>query len=234
MKKRYFSVKVKKAKSDCKNRTYIIFLILLILFIAGAYLVYSISSHPDHPYSSKELERYIALPDYEKIVAEGGDENSGSLETQVWNNIVLQTRVNKYPQLRLYRCKQRAEKYYEDMAANFGYKDDNFSEFLDEYMSMSEDDYDKLIEDYSKEILKEEMTVYAIAEEKGIGVTDEEYESHLAEYLDSSGYTAEEYKKEFGITIEKYAEQRGIRTSLLKEKVCDNIFNEIRQSGGNE
>ncbi len=208
---------------------YIVILILIVCCMVGGY--YAFKPVTGIPYSIKKIEKFIELPDYEKIISQEGDVSDKNRQNSVWNKIVAQTAVKKYPRSDLKKHKENADDYYRELARNFGYGDD-IEKFLEEKLSTTAEDYESLLENYAKSSLKEQLIVYAIALERNIDLTEKEYQKYLDKYLSDAGMTEEKYEETFGVTIYEYAESKNLKTSILKEKVFESIFNNSGDSSG--
>ena len=77
----------------------------------------------------------------------------------------------------------------------------------------------KEMEESAKSTVKQEMILYYIARENDLELSDEEYDQYLNSVLESNDMTEEEFKKQYSMDLRTYAEQSGIDTSLLYERV---------------
>ena len=75
------------------------------------------------------------------------------------------------------------------------------------------------MEESAKSTVKQEMILYYIARENDLELSDEEYDQYLNSVLESNDMTEEEFKKQYSMDLRTYAEQSGIDTSLLYERV---------------
>jgi FKBP-type peptidyl-prolyl cis-trans isomerase (trigger factor) len=62
-------------------------------------------------------------------------------------------------------------------------------------------------------VVKEELIIYAIANEQGLSVTDEEYKKYLADFAEQNGVTEEE--------VLKYYTEQDIREQILIERLVE-------------
>ena len=65
------------------------------------------------------------------------------------------------------------------------------------------------------------MILYSIARENDLEMTPQEQQEYLDKVLAENGITAREFKEKYSASIEEYAEESGIMTSLLYERVFD-------------
>lgn len=227
--------------------------ILAVFLICGAVIggiaIYHFS-HSD-AYEDYEMNEYIRLPDYQALIEEAltgetqtGEEQTDETQTgetltdgeqaeagltdeqkeQLWQEIIAESEVIRYPSKEKTACRERAEAYYLTLAEGYGYTEENFTEFLEEIYSWTEEDYEEALELYTENLMKEELAVYAVAQQEGLTVSDGEYENHLKEILKNAGYDKDGFQEIFGMTVEEYAEENNIRTELLKEKIFAEIF----------
>ena len=197
--------------------------ILVLFLIVGAVCGGGAAYHFFHSgsFMDDEMNEYIRLPDYRAMT--GGSLTDGQKE-QVWQEIIQESEVLRYPKKEKAACRERAEAYYLTLAEGYGYTEEDFPEFLEEIYSWTTDEYEDSLEQYTESLMKEELVVYAVAQQEGLAVSSGEYEGHLKEILKEAGYDEEGFQDIFGMTVAEYAEENGIRTELLKEKVFSEIF----------
>ncbi|HAL32356.1 MAG TPA: trigger factor, partial [Lachnospiraceae bacterium] len=92
---------------------------------------------------------------------------------------------------------------------------------LETYLSQSGTDVDtfyKQADDYGREIAKSQLVVKAIADQKGMKITDKELEDYYADY-------AAEYRTDVD-SVRKAIPESELKNYLLQQKVMDHIYNE--------
>lgn len=92
---------------------------------------------------------------------------------------------------------------------------------LETYLSQTGTDVDtfyKQADDYGREIAKSQLVVKAIADQKGMKITDKELEDYYADY-------AAEYRTDVD-SVRKAIPESELKNYLLQQKVMDHIYNE--------
>lgn len=187
---------------------------VVVVVLIGAFL-YNL---PKEPYSGYDYSDYVKLSDYKQIIADGGEKD----QERLWQEIVVQSEIVKYPRKEMKSRKEQLEDYYQDLAKSYGYKD--FDKFLKKELSYSQEEYEESIESHAEGVVGEELVVHAIAEKEKLQVSAKEYNAHLQTLMDEAGYNEEEFEEAYGCTIEEYGTNNRMRTALLKEKVIGQIF----------
>lgn len=166
-------------------------------------------------YSEEELTTVDAFKAYVREYLE-----DDALKSAVWNAVIEDVKVNSYNKKTLEAMVKEQKDYYESyISSSYGME-------LSDYLSLTgstEEDFDKQIEDYVKNYLKQEMTANAIAKKENLSVSDDEYNNQLQEYADQSGYESVDAFKE-SITEEQLD---SIKLSLLLDKVLDVLIENV-------
>ena len=105
-----------------------------------------------------------------------------------------------------------------------------WEEFVLEVFSVTADNYDAHLLSYAREMIKQEMILYAIAEKEGIEITSEEYKMFLQEQLQNSGYKSEEeFEAAAGMTINEYVSKNHLIMNYLFDKDMDKIYERLNK-----
>lgn len=177
-----------------------------------------------------ENSDYETVEEYRAAVAEEleqteYDDQLYDIKSELYSQIVSETEVAKYPDKEVKKQIKELNKSYEQLAENSGQE---WEEYRDGTLGVDEEEYDEQIELYAKELVKQEMIIYAIAEKEGLTVTDEEYDQYLETMLSSSGFEDEDAFKEYtGMSLEKYAETYKLDRDLLLTKELDTIYDRL-------
>ena len=116
-----------------------------------------------------------------------------SLGSEVWQAVLENTEVKKYPDGEREKTQEALKKRYEEFAKTYGME---FKDFLETQMGMSEDDFNKQAADAAEQTVKSKMVTNAIAEKEKITLSDEAYEKELQKIVDSYGYERVDALKE--------------------------------------
>lgn len=134
-------------------------------------------------------EESETVEEYKKEVKKQLEENAQTtyedqLGSEVWQKVVDNTEVSKYPEDEVEELRDETIDQYKDMAEQMGVE---YEDYL-EQNGMTKEDFEKQVEDMSKEHIKQTLIVEAIADEEKIELSDEEYEKQLEEMAKSYGY----------------------------------------------
>lgn len=167
-----------------------------------------------------------SLEDYEKLVKTDlikykESDADAELKNKLWQDIMAKSKVNDYPEVELKAKAKDLKAEEQAKAENYGME---YADYLKQAMQMTEEEFDKELDNYAKEMVGQEMVLYAIARAETLEVTDEEYNEYLDKSLKDSGFTRESFEKEQKMTIEEYGKKRGFKTGLLLNKVLDKVI----------
>ena len=130
------------------------------------------------------------------------------LEDTVWQEILKQTEVKKYPTDRLEEEKKDFYNYYQ---AGADYYEMNFSDFL-EGMDVTEEEFEKKVNTAAKSNLKEDLVAELIADKENISMTDKEYKKAKKELAKEMSYTDVEQ-------MEEEVDEQNIKSYILRDQV---------------
>lgn len=172
----------------------------------------------------KKYSDYDNFEDYEASVKKDLFERKTlnadvAVKNGLWEQIIKKSKALAYPEEKDAKIEEKMNGY-KDAAKSYGVE---WQDYLDT-VGTTEEELKEVATKYAEEIVLQEMVLYAIAEEEGIEVSDEEYQKFLDDMLKQSGVDAEAFKSSIGMTIEEYAQQKGFRTSLLLDKVLDKVM----------
>ena len=106
----------------------------------------------------------------------------------------------------------------------------DWEDYLTDTLGVTQEQFDEQVELYAKELVKQEMIIYAIAEKEGLSVSDEEYDTYLDNMLASSGFQDEAAFKEYtGMSLKKYAKTYNLDRDLLLTKELDTIYERLAE-----
>ena len=147
------------------------------------------------------------------------------IKSELYSQIVSETEVAKYPEKEVKEQVKELNKSYEQLAENSGKE---WEEYMKDTLGVDQEEYDEQIDLYAKELVKQEMIIYAIAEKEDLSVTDEEYDQYLENMLASSNFEDEKAFKEYtGMSLKKYAETYKLDRDLLLTKELDKIYDRL-------
>lgn len=178
----------------------------------------------------KENSDFATVAEYKAYVAkeleqEEYDSQLYEIKSELYAKIVNGTEVIKYPEKELKKQKKEVDESYKQMAKTSGA---DWEDYRNNTLGVDKETYESEIEAYAKELVKQEMIIYAISEKEELTVTDEEYDEYLKAMLESSGFEDDAAFKEYsGMTIEKYAKSYKMDRDLLLTKELDAIYDRL-------
>lgn len=101
-----------------------------------------------------------------------------SLEQLVWQALIENCVIDKYPEDKLEEVKANVTSQYTNVAAMYGVTEEELVEQV----------YGVTVEEMAKNLIKQEYAVELIAEKEGLTLTLEGYEKGLAEFAEQYGY----------------------------------------------
>lgn len=153
------------------------------------------------------------------------DSQLREIKSDLYSQIVEQTEVKQYPEKELEDTVEEVDNSYREMAESAG---SDWEEYRDETLGVDQEEYDEQIEAYAKEMVKQEMVIYLIAQKEDITVTDEEYQEYLDNMLASAGFSDEdEFEQYTGMTLDEYSEAYMMDLDYLLTKELDTIYDRI-------
>lgn len=157
-----------------------------------------------------ELERNA----YEKALQEVKDD----FYAQIIGNVVMKD----MPQDKVQEFKEISDARYRKVAETYEIE---WEDFLIQYFSVTPDDYDAYLLSYAREVIKQEMVLYAIAEREGVQLTEADYDEFLKLQLRNSGYEDEEAFEQYsGMPIREYVAKNHLFMNYLLNKDMDAIY----------
>lgn len=158
---------------------------------------------------------------YDDLLKTAQEEAEETRNSEIWQKLVEETEALDYPEKEVKAEKEDYKNYIVGYASQFGYS-------LEDYMSMmgmTEEQLDAEIEDYAKEVVKNEMLLYYIAHAEGITVSEEEYNAEILELCKSMGFESnEEFKEQYGKSVEDTYSRKHFLTNVYIKKVMDFII----------
>lgn len=167
---------------------------------------------------SKTVEEY--KKEIKKQLKEQNKESTdNTLQSQVLEALAAQVEVKKYPDGEVDKQIESIKTYYTGMAQAYGVE---FKDFLDQYMGMTEDDFNKQAKEAAEGGVKKQLACELIAEKKKLAPTDKEYEEQIEKYAKDSGYEkVEDFTKEVG--------EDTIKSTILQQKVAEYLVEKCVQ-----
>lgn len=170
------------------------------------------------------VEEYRELVKKE-LLAEKEEIQLQEIKDTLYKEIQSNTKVIKLPEDIVEEHRKTTAERYKNVAEKY---EAEWDKFLEEFFHMDEEQYEIELLRYSREYVKQELIVYAIAEKENIQISQKEYDKFLNDQMVNSGYKDEKVFEEFaGMSLKEYVEKNGLEINLYLSKVKDKIYEKI-------
>lgn len=177
----------------------------------------------------KKNSKFTTIKEYkEGVKKELLNQKQKSLDSTVkqelWSRIIDKSKAKKYPEKELNEAMSQANKLeesYKAQAQNYGME---WETYLKTVMRTDKKGFEKLKQEYAKNIVFNRMVMYSIARSENISLSNREYKKEILKILEDNGYDEESFKKAFGKDIETYADEQNWRQKVLFDKVLDKVM----------
>ena len=175
---------------------------------------------------------YESVADYRNAIAKELEQNEYdeqlyNIKSTLYSKLVSDTEVIQYPDKEVKKQIKELEETYKNMAKNSNV---DWEDYLTDTLGVTQEQFDEQVELYAKELVKQEMIIYAIAEKEGLSVSDEEYDTYLDNMLASSGFQDEDaFKEHTSMSLKKYAKTYKLDRDLLLTKELDTIYERLAE-----
>ena len=153
-------------------------------------------------------ENYVL--DYDKYISVGQYHLSCADKEELWKSIVKSSKIKKYPKIVYLNEKEKLETEYRKIAKEEGVP-------YEEYLKQKD------IDGYAKEIVKNKLIIYSIAEKENIHISEEEYQKRFKRANDE-GMDEKSFEEQFGVTASEYIATNELRSAILLEKILKNLL----------
>ena len=187
--------------------------------MAGKDVVFTITVNAIVPELSDEWVKAVSeksktVEEYKKEVTGILEDNAQksyeySIETAVWEKVMENSTVKKYPEKEVDEKNKAWIGEYETAAEYYGI---DYQTFIEEQMGMPLEDFEKQIETAVKDVVKEKMVVEAIADKQHIKLDDKTYEKEVEKMAQDYGYPDVK-------TMKEAADEDELREEALKNLV---------------
>ena len=147
-----------------------------------------------------------------------------TVKQELWSRIINKSKAKKYPEKELNEAMSQANKLeesYKAQAQNYGME---WETYLKTVMRTDKKGFEKLKQEYAKNIVFNRMVMYSIARSENISLSNREYKKEILKIREDNGYDEESFKKAFGKDIETYADEQNWRQKILFDKVLDKVM----------
>lgn len=142
--------------------------------------------------------------------------SADQVKDKLWEMVMNATEVRSYPEKQLVEIKNDFWELVKS-AANES-NSELYSYILTTY-GMDKDQFNEYVEEYAKTLLKQKMTIKAIAEAENLSISHEEYESGIERYSNEYSSQGKDYSREQILDI--FQGEDGFKEQLLYEKIVE-------------
>lgn len=136
----------------------------------------------------------------------------------IWETFFNSCEIIKYPEKELNGMINQQKEYYEMLAEAYGVSLDG----LLDAMSMEEEELNQEIEEYAKQMVAQDMALFALARAEGIEADEDSLEAAKQTLLETQGAaTEEEFKELTGLTMNDENVVNSIEVTALLQKTLD-------------
>lgn len=162
---------------------------------------------------SKTVKEY--KEEVKKLLEEDNETSyQDSLESEVWDKVLENTEVKKYPDGEKEKVEKQLREQYEQMAEAYGME---FEDMLSQ-MGMDEDTFNEQAAQAAESSVKSQMAVEAIADKEKIKVDDDTYKEEVKKLVETYGYESVD-------DLEEAAGEEDLKeiilTNMVKEWLAD-------------
>ena len=144
----------------------------------------------------KKNSKYKTVKEYkEGVKKELLNQKQKSLDSTVkqelWSRIIDRSKAKKYPEKELNEAMSQANKLeesYKAQAQNYGME---WETYLKTVMRTDKKGFEKLKQEYAKNIVFNRMVMYSIARSENISLSNREYKKEILKILEDNGYDEE-------------------------------------------
>ena len=182
----------------------------------------------------KEHSDVKTVDEYRKYMAKQLEEQETEdqlyeIKDKLWDQIQAETEISEPIAEEVDAKVKFIDERYKAAAKQQGLE---WADFLEQYFSYDEEQYNEELKLFAEEIVKTEMTVYAAAEKEGVKVSKKDYQEQLDSIREAYGYTDDEsFEEAAGMSVEECAEQQhSLKLNLFLEEVLDSIYDRLSKN----
>jgi len=144
---------------------------------------------------------------------------------EIFARIVEETEVLQYPKEKVDVAAAYFIMQHTEYASENQY---TWDEYLKDNLQMTDKEFEAAATAYAEDSVKHEMVIYAIAEQEGLEITEEEYKAGMERFLtETAKMTAEQFEESMEMTIEEYAAENNLECQLLLEEAMEVIYDKV-------
>lgn len=172
-----------------------------------------------------EYRKYMA----KQLEKQETDNQLYEIKDKLWDQIQAEAEITELIAEEVDAKVQFIDGRYKAIAEQQGLE---WADFLEQYFSYDEEQYNEELKLFAEEIVRTEMTIYAAAEKEGVKVSKKDYQEQLDSVRDAYGYADDEsFEEAAGMTVEEFAEQQySLKLNMFLEEVLDSIYDRLSKN----
>ena len=121
-------------------------------------------------------------------------QDQNQTQTEIMDALMENVELKKYPEDEVQEYKDLMTKQYQQIATSLNM---DYADFLEQYMGMDEDSFNKEVDTQVKDYVKQQEVVKLIADEEDITVSDDEIEEWLTDNAQAQQMTVDDLKGQY-------------------------------------
>ena len=177
----------------------------------------------DDDFVKQVSDKSKTVDEYKKEIKKQLEESNttdydSQLQDEAWNAVLEKAEVKKYPDGDVENIENQIKEQYQNAADSYGLA---FEDFLAQYYSLTEDDFNKQVTDAAKETVKQRLVAKAIADKEKLTPSKKELNKEYKKLAEQYGYKDVDALKEIADddTLENI-----VITNKVKEYLADNCI----------
>lgn len=147
------------------------------------------------------------------------------VKNDIYSQIEQSTTMHEIPAERVTEYREATVSRYKKVAEQNGYE---WSDFISSVFGLTEDDFDIQMTQYSNEMVKQEMIIYAIAYREKIEISEEEFEEYMNQQLKNSGYASmEQFEATAGMSYKEYVQKNHLALNAYLGQELTQIYERL-------
>ena len=171
-----------------------------------------------------------SIEEYKRNVEEELKKNAYEVAVEKVKNNLYSQIEEKTEMLQIYSPRvteyyEQTKERYREIAKNQGME---WEDFINKYFTLDAEEFDIQLQQYSREMVKQEEIIYSLVEKEGIGVSEKELEEFMKQQLQNSGYTNEEaFEAASGMTLKEYVKRNNLVINIYLNKALTQIYERL-------
>ena len=148
-----------------------------------------------------------------RLEEEAEQEYKNMLYSEVWNEVLNNTEIKKYPEGEKEKAQEALKNRYVELAESY---DMEFKDFVETQMGITEEDFDKQAAEAAEQSVKSKLVTSAIAEKERISLSDEAYKKEIEKI-------AEQYNYDSVDALKEQVEEEELKATALNNLVVEKL-----------